>query len=63
MKHQIFTNTNLNVFQTQDQSSGDLQSYQLMTSVSMPVFDRRENAVSVPHDLNRCDDRNLSNYL
>lgn len=27
-----------------DQSS-DLQKYKLMTSVSMPVFDRRENAV------------------
>lgn len=25
--------------------SGDLQEYRLMTSVSMPVFDRRENAV------------------
>lgn len=24
----------------------DLQEYQLMTSVSMPVYDRRENAVS-----------------
>ena len=24
----------------------DLQGYQLMTSVSMPVYDRRENAVS-----------------
>ncbi|XP_059477991.1 voltage-dependent calcium channel subunit alpha-2/delta-3 isoform X4 [Neocloeon triangulifer] len=29
---------------TQDQTSGDLIKYQLMTSVSMPVFDRRENA-------------------
>lgn len=27
-----------------DQTS-DLQKYRLMTSVSMPVFDRRENAV------------------
>lgn len=25
--------------------SGDLQEYRLMTSVSIPVFDRRENAV------------------
>lgn len=27
---------------------GDLQKYKLMTSVSMPVFDRRENAVRFP---------------
>lgn len=30
-----------------DQTSG-LQKYKLMTSVSMPVFDRRENAVRFP---------------
>lgn len=32
--------------QMEDQEPGDYQSYKLMTSVSMPVFDRRENAVS-----------------
>lgn len=29
----------------QHDQSNDLQEYELMTSVSMPVFDRRENAV------------------
>lgn len=33
------------LFQIQDQS-GDLQAYKLMTSVSMPVYDRRDYAVS-----------------
>jgi hypothetical protein len=28
-----------------DEDSEDYQKYQLMTSVSMPVFDQRENAV------------------
>ncbi|XP_065354031.1 voltage-dependent calcium channel subunit alpha-2/delta-4 isoform X3 [Cloeon dipterum] len=32
---------------TQDQTSGDLIKYQLMTSVSMPVFDTRDNATRV----------------
>lgn len=33
-------------FQKQD-NSGELQTYRLMTSVSLPVYDRRENAVSL----------------
>lgn len=32
--------------QVQDQAAGDATKYKFMTSVSMPVFDRRESAVS-----------------
>lgn len=34
------------LFQKQD-NYGELQYYRLMTSVSLPVYDRRENAVSI----------------
>lgn len=35
-------------FQKQE-GFGELQNYRLMTSVSLPVYDRRENAVSTNH--------------
>jgi hypothetical protein len=33
--------------QDSDEDREDYQKYQLMTSVSMPVFDQRENAVGI----------------